>query len=185
MNRPPVAASMTTFDSGVGAFENSPRRKAAMATEKIDGTAVGRAGPEDLRPLKGMCFGAIVMILIQYGLGIWVNLFGHLPAADHNKGFFDAFGRAVADGPAGLGVHAVFGVLLGIAAIQSLVRGVRAHRPLLMWSTVLGLLAVVAAGINGIFFVSYQHNANSFAMAITAGVGLLAYATGLFSLSIA
>lgn len=145
--------------------------------------AAADAERRQVRALKGMCFGAIVMILIQYGLGMWVNLFGRLPESDHGKGFFDAFGRSVADGPAGLGIHAVFGVILGLTAIQALVRGVRSGRRVLMWMTVIGFVAVVAAGVNGIFFVSYQDNGNSFAMAITAGVGMLAYAMGLMSLS--
>jgi hypothetical protein len=143
------------------------------------------AGQRLLAPLMGLCFGAIVMILVQYGLGIWVNLFGHLPAADHGKSFFDAFARSVADGPAGLGIHSVFGVVLGLAAVQSLVRGIQSGRRVLMWMTVVGFLGVVAAGVNGIFFVSYEYNANSFAMAITAGIGLLAYAVGLMSLKVA
>ncbi|MGA8296621.1 MAG: hypothetical protein WB770_06230 [Acidimicrobiales bacterium] len=156
-----------------------------MAQTETDSSAMENSAARELAPLKGMCFGAIVMILIQYGLGMWVNLFGHLPTSDHGRGFFDAFGRAIADGPAGLGIHAVFGVMLGLAAIQSLVRGIQSRRRVLMWMSVIGFAAVVVAGLSGIFFVSDQHNGNSFAMAISAGVGLLAYAIALMSLSFA
>ena len=39
--------------------------------------------------------------------------------------------------------------------------------------------------MNGIIFVSYQHNGYSFAMAISAGAGVLAYSIGLVPLSLA
>ncbi len=52
--------------------------------------------------LRASAFAAVVMLIIEYCLGIWVNLYARLPASDHGKGVFAAFGGAVADGPVAL-----------------------------------------------------------------------------------
>src|SRR6266700_7542307 len=50
--------------------------------------------------LRANSFAALVMLLIEFGLGSWVNLYAHLPAADHGRGTFAAFADAIAKGPA-------------------------------------------------------------------------------------
>ena len=68
---------------------------------------------------------AAIMLLIQYGLGIGVNLYVTLPAAGRGgRGIGDAF----TSGPA-LAVHAVLGLLLILTALSMVVRSVIArHR---------------------------------------------------------
>ncbi|HEY6314557.1 MAG TPA: hypothetical protein VIY52_27690 [Streptosporangiaceae bacterium] len=36
-----------------------------------------------VRGLRANCLAAVVILLVEYGLGIWVNLYGHLSASDH------------------------------------------------------------------------------------------------------
>ena len=152
-------------------------RAAADLAQTTDEAGVAR-----IDRLRGMTFGAILMLLIEYGLGMWVNQFGNLPGADHGKGLFAAFGRAVADGPAGLGIHAVLGLVIFVMSVQVLVRAIMLRRKVAIVTSVVGAAAIIGGGVA--LFVGSGANGNSFGMAISAGVAILAYAVGLFSLSV-
>jgi hypothetical protein len=123
---------------------------------------------------------AVVMLLIEYGLGIWVNLYAQIPASDHGKGAFAAFGAAVADGPVGLALHAVLGTLLLVTAIALVVRAVLARKTATVVTAVIAFLAVVAAWASGARFVGSAASGASFGMAIATGVALLSYVIILF-----
>ena len=104
--------------------QNDTRGNAAPTATAAPGGSAIRGG----RGLRINSISAAVMLLIEYGLGIWVNLYAEIPASDHGKGTFAAFGAAVAAGPAGLAVHAVLGTLLILTAIAVIVREIgRAH----------------------------------------------------------
>ena len=130
--------------------------------------------------LRASAFAAVVMLIIEYCLGIWVNLYARLPASDHGKGVFAAFGGAVADGPVALAVHAVLGTLLLVTAISVVARAAIARKNA---STVIGtiaLLAVAAAWLSGARFAGDTSNSASFGMAAATAVALLGYVTILF-----
>jgi hypothetical protein len=146
---------------------------AAPATPS--GSAVGGG-----RGLRINSFSAAVMLLIEYGLGIWVNLYVQIPASDHGKGTFAAFGAAVADGPAGLAVHAVLGTLLLVTAIALIVRAARARKPATTVIGAIAFLAVAAAWLSGTRFVGDAADGASFGMASATGVALLSYVIILF-----
>jgi hypothetical protein len=119
---------------------------------------------------------ALILLLIQYGLGMGVNLYVSLPAA--GSGGRD-IGKAFTSGPA-LAVHAVLGLLLTLMAISMIVRAAIArHRASIVTSAV-GLLAILAAAGYGASFVHDSTNAGSFGMALATGVALLSYVIGLF-----
>jgi hypothetical protein len=123
---------------------------------------------------------AVVMLLIEYGLGIWVNLYAEIPASDQGKGTVAAFGAAVADGPVALAVHAVLGTLLLVTAIALIVRAVLARKTATAVIGAVAFLAVVAAWASGARFVGNAANGASFGMAIATGVALLSYVIILF-----
>ena len=77
-------------------------RNGSTATLAPPATAPNRRSG---RGLRAWAFAVVLLILIQYGLGMWVNLFATIPGTDHGKGAFAAFGAAVARGPAGLALH--------------------------------------------------------------------------------
>ena len=43
-----------------------------------------------VRGLRNNVFAGLVMLLLEYGLGVWTNLYEHLPASDHGKATFAA-----------------------------------------------------------------------------------------------
>lgn len=134
-----------------------------------------------LSGLRGNSFGALVILLLQYGLGIWVNIYGHIPAADHGANVASGFARAISDGPVGLSIHAALGVVLlasGTAALVRavLVRAVGVRRTALLAAAVVGLTCIVIAGLSGAAFVGNGSSAASMSMAMATGVAIGGYA---------
>jgi hypothetical protein len=133
-----------------------------------------------MRGLRAGSVAAIVILLIEYGLGVWVNLYGRLPAADHGAGIGAGFARAVSGGPVGLSVHALLGVILIVSASAAVVRAVLARRAALVAAAVAGLAAIAVAAVSGAAFVGTGSNAASMSMAIAAGVAIGCYAFIVF-----
>jgi hypothetical protein len=150
---------------------NTPHGNVVTKADEPPADRIGRS----INAVRGNSFGAIVMLLTQYALGIWVNLFGQLPASDHGKGTFPAFGSAVANGPVVLALHAVLGTLLVAAAIAALVRSFMTRRRAWIAVTAIALAAIVAAWVSGSSFVGAPSNSASFSMAMATAVAILSY----------
>jgi hypothetical protein len=121
---------------------------------------------------------ALVLLVVQYGIGMYVNLYVTVPRDDHGGGL----GSAIANGPAVLSSHAVLGLLLGLVAIAVVVQAVMARHPGAIVSSALGLLALVSASAAGASFTSSGDAADSMGMAVLTGVALLCYAVNLYGL---
>ena len=125
-----------------------------------------------LAALRGNCMGAAVLLIIEFGLGIGVNLYVTLP--QHKSFLHTVLGSAT------LAAHAIVAVVLLGAAIGALIRAIRARKAIVF--TAAGLTAVVAAGIAGATFASSQSNGASLAMALATAVALSSYLTAIFTL---
>ena len=143
-------------------------------------STVGNNMAGKLRRLRTNALAGLVMLLLEYGLGVWTNLYAHLPASDHGKATFAAFGGAVAHGPVGLALHAVLGTLLIVTAVSVVVRAALVRQAALIVIGCLALLAILSAWFSGTKFVSDAANGASFGMALATGVAFLGYATILF-----
>jgi hypothetical protein len=121
---------------------------------------------------------ALVLLVVQYGIGMYVNLYVTVPRGDHGGGL----GRAIANGPAMLSTHAVLGLALALVAIGVLVQAVMARHLAAIVLSALGLLALVAASAAGASFTSSGDAADSMGMAVMTGVALLCYAVNLYGL---
>ena len=145
----------------------------------VRGTAQRAGGAPVLRRIT---LGMAVALLVQYGLGMVVNLYVTVPARDQGGGVFVAIGRAFANGPAGLALHAGLGLLLIVGAIQLVVRSVLVrHRPLI-WLSSVSLLAILGAAFNGAAFVNSNNDGASLGMAMLTGISLLCMTIGLYLL---
>jgi hypothetical protein len=133
-------------------------------------------GPKALNGLRMTSFAAVVMILLEFSLGVGVNLFSTLPRADHGRAVFSAFGRALTGGPVVLAVHAVLGTVLLITGVSALARASLIRQPAPILITVIAFLGIVAAWLSGARFVGTMANGASLAMAIATAVSILCYA---------
>ena len=123
--------------------------------------------------------GICVMLLIQYGLGMGVNLYARVPAADHDAGLAASLGRVLTSQPAILAVHAAVGLLMLVAGVTVLTRAVLTRRALAIAASAAGLAGIVGAAVSGDAFVSNGQAGASMAMAILTGVALLCYLANL------
>ncbi len=76
--------------------------------------------------LRGNSPGISLMLIAEYGLGIGVSLYVHIPAADRGNGIASALGRALTSQPVVLAVHAGLGLRLLAAAVNVWTRAIRA-----------------------------------------------------------
>jgi hypothetical protein len=141
---------------------------AAQAQQQTPAPADARR----LAALRGSCMGAAVLLIIQFGLGIGINLYVTLP--EHKSFFSTVFGSAT------VAVHVIVAVLLLGAAIGALVRAIRAGRAVAFTSV--GLAAIVAAAIAGASFAGDQSEGASLAMALATAVAMFSYLAAVFSL---
>lgn len=148
-----------------------------MAVDQSAPTAVPGRRPDHWREnLARGNLAAAIMLLIQYGLGVGVNLYVTLPAAGRGgRGIGDAF----SSGPA-LAVHTVLGLLLILTALSMVVRSVLARHRASIVTSVAGAAAILVAAGYGASFVRNGSNAASLGMALATGVALLCYIIGLF-----
>ena len=142
------------------------------------GTSARRASTGRAAGLRQASLAALVLLLIQYGIGIGVNLYVTVPAADRGH----SISTAISNGPGVLTVHIVLGLLLILAAAALVVQAIRARHPGVIVASVIGLLALLGAAAQGAAFVDKSHPAASMIMAILTGVALLCYGISLYLL---
>src|SRR5580693_2632348 len=140
-----------------------------------------RFSPDEV--IRRASLGTAVALLIQYGLGMRVNLYATIPARDQGGGEFAAIGRALSNGPAGLAVHTALGLLLLAGSVVPLIRAVAARRPAFIVTSVLSLLAILGAAASGAAFVNAGANGASLGMALLTAVALLCQLVNLFLLA--
>jgi hypothetical protein len=132
--------------------------------------------------LRKNSIAIFMMLLVEYGLGMGVNLYAQVPAADHRARVATALGRTLISQPAPLAAHATLGLLMVVAGVSVLTRAILARDRRAIAASAADLAAIVTAAISGATFVSSQQAGASMAMAVLTGVALLAYlATALMA----
>jgi len=121
------------------------------------------------------------MLLVQYGLGIGVNLYAKIPSADHDIGLATAVGRALTSQPVVLALHTALGLLMLVAGVTVLVRAIRARHRVAIAASALGFAAIIGAAGAGAAFVSDELDGVSLTMALLTGVALLCYLANLLT----
>ncbi len=140
-----------------------------------------------MRRLVAVNLTACCLLLVQYLLGMVVNVFIVLPAKHPGASAGNYFGGAVSgiswvisSGPAWAAAHAAFGLALVVAAIASVVHTWRRASRAVTTLSVLGALAIIGAGFNGVSFLDYGMGFSSMIMAGLWALALACYATGAF-----
>jgi hypothetical protein len=129
-----------------------------------------RGAPHRAR-LRQISVTMLVMLVIQYGLGIILNLYVEVPAADAHAGVL----TEIATAPPVLTVHVVLGIALIGTGVLLVARAVGVRDRLLAVLATAGLTALGGAFGAGEIFVRNGQNTASMAMAILTGMALLCY----------
>jgi hypothetical protein len=136
------------------------------------------AGTAALSRLRRGSLAALVLVVVEYAIGMYVNLYVTVPAADRGRGL----STAISSGPALLSVHAVVGLLLGLAALGVLAQSMMARRWMVVGVSAAGLVALALAAVAGTGFVRTGDTSASMAMSVLTAIALLCYAVNLYVL---
>jgi hypothetical protein len=130
--------------------------------------------------LRANSLAALVMLVIEFGLGVVVNLYATLPGSDRGATFLTAFAAAIGNGPLSLAIHAVLGTLLLVTGIICIVRAALTRTPTTLVFSIIGLVGILAAWGSGVGFIGTQDDSASLTMALATGVAILGYTLVLF-----
>ena len=139
--------------------------------------------------LRRLALGAVVLVLVQAGIGMVVNLDVTIPAhhpgarpANYFSGSASSIGWAITHGAAALAIHATLGLAVAVLVIGVAVRSFAvASRPVRAWS-VLAALLVIGAGFNGASFLDFNNDVSSLIMAMLAFAAVACYSVVLYLL---
>jgi hypothetical protein len=141
------------------------------------------------KTLRWMLLAAILLVLVQAGLGMVVNLYVTVPAhhsgahpANYFSGSLHSVAWAIAHGAPWLAVHATLGLATVVFVVGAAVYAGRSGRRAVGGWSVLAGLFVIGAGFNGASFLDFAHNSSSLIMALLALAATGCYATALFLL---
>jgi hypothetical protein len=127
--------------------------------------ALGRPG------LRWICLVALIGLVIQFALGMILNLYIGMPAADAHASWL----REIKTAPAFLTAHALVGLVLLAAGGILLLRAIALRDKVVITPTAAGLAALLGAFATGELFVKNSQNSASLSMAILTGVALVCY----------
>jgi hypothetical protein len=149
----------------------TPEHEGSAATTPIRGA---RGAGRGLGAIRAGSLATLVILVVQYALGVAEGLYGTMPTADHSIGLFSG-------GPL-LAIHGVLGILLAVGGIGTAVRSIRTrHRPLAI-SSVIAMLALIAATMTGFIFLDKGQNGASLGMALAGGVATICYGFNIWVL---
>ena len=139
-------------------------------------TAARTAGPDlasRLARIRISSLGGVIMLIIEFILGIVYNLYGTAPTASKSVGLFSS--------PL-LALHVIVAILLVIAAVGQLIRAVGTRHRLTIAMSAVGLLGILGAGFSGVGFAGNGAAGASLGMALAFAVSLAAYVVLVFAL---
>jgi hypothetical protein len=132
--------------------------------------------------LRLQAFGAVVMICLQSGLGMFVNLFVTIPdrhSGSNPSDFFSGSTKSVAwaitHGAVALVFHTVLGLFLALMVIGMVASAISIRRRALSTWIVIGALCTIGAGFNGASFLDYHKDVSSFVMTVLALAAVLCF----------
>ena len=133
-------------------------------------TSGTRAGGQDqavrLARLRRSSFGVVVMLIVQFILGMIYNLYGTAPTSTKSIGLFSS---------PDLALHVILGILLFLAAVGQLVQAIGARHKLSIWLSALGLVFILGAGFAGLGFTGSGAAGASLGMSLAFAAALACY----------
>jgi hypothetical protein len=142
--------------------------------------------------LRRMVFGLIAVILVQAGIGMYVNLYVTIPTShpganpkfsNYLSGSAHSVAWALAHGAPMLIFHATLGLTLIVLVIGVAVYAVRLRSWTIGALSIIATLMVIEAGFKGASFLDFQNNSSSIFMALLAFGAIACYAAVLYLLT--
>ena len=135
--------------------------------------AAGQDPAVRLARLRISSLGAVVLLIVQFILGMIYNLYGTAPTSTKSIGLFSS---------PDLALHVILGILLFIAAVGQLVRAIGTRHKLSIWLSAIGLLSILGAGFAGLGFTGSGASSASLGMSLAFATALACYVILVFAL---
>jgi hypothetical protein len=140
-----------------------------------------------MRQFKAGLLVLLVVLVVQFMLGMAVNLFVKIPTnhpgsnpPEYFTGVAQSVAWAITQGHVLLSLHAGLGLLLVFASVGVLVRAIQFRRRGLIISTIFGFIGVAGAGFNGGSYLNYHEDFSSMLMSTGFAIAVAAYAVALY-----
>lgn len=131
----------------------------------------------------------IVALLVQFTLGMAVNLFVTIPAnhpganpKEYFSGAAHSLGWAIGSGLAPLAGHVILGFVLIVTGFSLIALATSSGQRGVVTASSLGAVFVLAAAFNGASFLNFNDNLSSMIMAVLFAAALACYVAVLFLL---
>jgi hypothetical protein len=134
--------------------------------DTVLGRAAGRPQVDKLTRLWGSSIGAVVMLVLQFILGMIYNLYGTAPTSEKSIGLFSS--------PT-IALHVILGILLFLAALAQLVRAIGARHAVSIWLSAIGFVSIIGAGFAGLGFAGSGAASASLGMSLAFALALICY----------
>ncbi|MGH3201528.1 MAG: hypothetical protein ACRDOA_12750 [Streptosporangiaceae bacterium] len=144
-----------------------------MSETHTTARTTGQAQASRLVRLRLSSLGTVIMLILQFILGIIYNLYGTAPTSTKSIGLFSS---------PDLALHVILGILLFIAALGLLIRAITVRHALSIWMSAVGLLSIVGAGFAGLGFAGSGASSASLGMSLAFAVALACYVVLVFAL---
>ena len=139
------------------------------------------------RRLQQNYLGTLLTLVLQFLLGMAVNLFVKIPTdhpgsnpPEYFSGVVQSVAWAVLHGPLLLTLHAALGIFLVFFAVDLLVRAIRIRARSHILTAAFGAFGVIGAGFNGGSYLNYHEDFSSMIMSAGFAVAVTSYAIGLY-----
>lgn len=117
----------------------------------------------------------IVVLVIQYLLGMFINLYVSFPQGKLGGQLWIFAWKQIS-----IAAHIILGILLLIGAIVFIVRAVRQKDTTWIGASVAGYIAIQAAVLTGSIFIPTQSAIYSYVMSLCFLIAVLSYGWGIF-----
>ena len=124
--------------------------------------------------LNKLGFGMIIVLIVQYVLGMFTNLFEQFPDGNQIGQLWDF---AWSQFP--IAAHIIIGSVLLIGSIVFVIRAVRQKNKFWIMASVIGCFGILIAGMSGAMFIPTQNDSYSYLMSIFFLVAFLSYVFGI------
>lgn len=130
----------------------------------------GPGAEGDPRRLRADAFGLLMTLLVQFALGIVVNLYVHVPAGRTGYGGAALF----------LVLHGLIGLALVAGSMSLAVRAVTRRARQITAPAVMAAAVLLAAAVNGMTFLGTGSSGYSLAMALCTAIAIGCYGLILY-----
>ena len=144
-----------------------------MSETHTTARAAGHVQASRLVRLRLSSLGAVIMLIVQFVLGIVYNLYGTAPTSAKSVGLFSS---------PDLALHVILGILLFVAALGQLIRAIAVRHRLSIWMSAVGLLSILGAGFAGLGFAGSGASSASLGMSLAFATALACYVVLVFAL---